>query len=363
MPGKNKKLTHKTLLKADRNSQEAASAARLSYVNNNREGITRVKKGKNYVYYFGNRQVRKKQDLERIRKLAIPPSWKDVWICKSPNGHIQATGLDLKNRKQYRYHSKWNELKNTTKFHRLYEFGKTLPGLRKRIRKDSAAKDLQKEKVLATAIDLMDKTYIRIGSNGYEKMNGSYGLTTLKDRHVTISKDKILFSFTGKKGVAHRISLKNKRLARIVKDCKDIPGKTLFQYYDQQGKQHAIDSGMVNDYIKQITGEEFSAKDFRTWAGSVQAVEYLRSGQNDNNINGKKLAVDMLDAVSEKLGNTRNVCKKYYVHPRLISLCEEKTFKEEMLKGVGKKESSKSFTEGENILMCILRKGVVDNKQ
>ena len=357
MPDHAKKLTHKALLKADQDVQEAASVANLTYVSNNNSGITRTKKGNNYIYYTGNKQLKDKQQLERIRKLAIPPSWTDVWICKSPNGHIQATGLDLKGRKQYRYHSKWNELKNATKFHRLYEFGKTLPGLRKRVKKDIAKKELSRKKVLATAIDLMDKTYIRVGNNGYEKMNGSYGLTTLKDRHVNISKDKIIFSFTGKKGIDHTIRLKDKRLASIVKQCRDIPGKTLFQYYSPDGEQKAIDSGMVNDYIKQATGIEFSAKDFRTWAGSVQAVEYLRSEKNLEELEGKKIVSAMLDEVSEKLGNTRNVCKKYYVHPELISLCEENAINTDMLKA-NKKEGTDSFSAGENILMCLLKKTI-----
>jgi DNA topoisomerase-1 len=273
-------------------------------------------------------------------------------------GHIQATGLDLKNRKQYRYHHKWNELRNETKFHRLYEFGKTLPGLRKKIKKDIAIKDLSREKVLATAINLMDKTYIRVGNNGYEKMNGSYGLTTLKDKHVDIRQDKIVFSFTGKKGIDHTIKLKDRKLASIVKQCRDIPGKTLFQYYDEQGEQKAIDSGMVNNYIRGATGVEFSAKDFRTWAGSVQAIEYFCDQDNlPKGFNGKKVAVEMLDSVSEKLGNTRSVCKKYYVHPLLISLCEENKLTPGLLKN-GNKKGNNSFTKCENILMNLLKKNI-----
>lgn len=351
----NKKLTHAVLLEADRDSRMAAQAATLTYVSDQDPGISRVKKGKNFIYMSGGRQVKDKSVLERIRKLVIPPAWTDVWICKSPNGHIQATGLDAKKRKQYRYHPRWNELRNETKFHKLYEFGKKLPMIRKQIKKDINTRELSREKVLATVIELMDKTYIRIGNYGYEKMNGSYGLTTLKDKHVNISQDKVVFSFTGKKGIDHTIQLKDKRLARIVKECRDIPGKDLFQYYDTDGNKKPIDSGMVNLYIKDATGTEFSAKDFRTWAGSVQAIEFFRSPSTIlDEKDSKKNVLAMLDCVSKKLGNSRNVCKKYYVHPQLVKLCEENRMIDE-LKSNGKK-SAKGYTEGEQVLMCILKK-------
>lgn len=349
------KLTHRALLKAERDARHAASMAALTYISSDSEGITREKRGKKFLYYLGKKQVRDKQQLERIRKLAIPPSWKNVWICKSPNGHIQATGTDLRERKQYRYHSKWNALRNETKFHKLFEFGKTLPKLRKKIRSDMKSRDLSRDKVLATAINLMDKTYIRIGNNGYEKMNGSYGLTTLKDKHVKFLNGGVAFSFTGKKGIDHSIQLKDRKLASIIKQCRDIPGKTLFQYYDEQGKQNTIDSGMVNSYIKEATSQEFSAKDFRTWAGSLQAVEYFRENPDIAEREDKKKAtVEMISAVSEKLGNTAAVCKKYYIHPQLISLCEEGKITADLLKG--RKKGSESFTQTEDILMCILKK-------
>lgn len=355
----NKKLSHAAFLSVAGDARKAASAAELVYVNDRDAGIKRQAKGKSFIYLIGNKQVqvKDKKQLERIRKLAIPPSWKNVWICKSPNGHIQATGLDLRNRKQYRYHSRWNELRNETKFHRLYEFGKKLPRLRKVLKKDIAVKALSREKVLATVIDLMDKTYIRVGNNEYEKANGSYGLTTLKDRHVSISRDKIIFSFTGKKGIDHTIPLKNKKLASIVKQCRDIPGKTLFQYYDQAGEKKAIDSGMVNNYIREAIEKDFSAKDFRMWAGSLQALEYIRSNGNAEATakDVKKTVLAMLDSVSEKLGNTRNICKKYYIHPKLISLCEENKITPDLfeLNGVPKTET---LSQGEHILMKILKK-------
>jgi len=350
------KPTHRALLKAERDARHAASMAALTYINSDSEGITREKRGKSFLYYVGRKQVRDKQQLERIRKLVIPPSWKNVWICKSPNGHIQATGTDLRDRKQYRYHNKWNALRNETKFHKLYEFGKTLPKLRKKIRSDMKSKELSRNKVLATAINLMDKTYIRIGNYGYEKMNGSYGLTTLKDKHVKFLNGSVSFSFTGKKGIDHSIKLKDRKLASIIKQCRDIPGKTLFQYYDDEGTQHPIDSGMVNSYIKEATSQEFSAKDFRTWAGSLQAVEYFRENPDLSEREDKKKAtVEMINAVSEKLGNTAAVCKKYYIHPQLISLCEEGKITPDLLKSKRKRETE-SFAQSEDILMCILKK-------
>jgi DNA topoisomerase-1 len=351
------KFSHRSLLKAERDARHAASVASLTYINSDCEGITRVSKGKKFVYFNGRKQVRDKFQLERIRKLAIPPSWKDVWISKSPNGHIQATGTDLRGRKQYRYHAKWNALRNETKFHKLYEFGKTLPKLRKKIRRDMKSKDLSREKVLATAIDLMDKTYIRIGNNGYEKMNGSYGLTTLKDRHVKFQNGTLAFSFTGKKGIDHAIRLKDRKLAAIIKQCRDIPGKTLFQYYDSEGKQRPIDSGMVNSYIKEATSMEFSAKDFRTWAGSLQAVEYFRENPDlEEREDKKKVVKEMIESVSDKLGNTATVCKKYYIHPQLVALCEEGKMTADLLKD--DKKSGSDFTQSENILMCILKKSI-----
>lgn len=317
-------LSHQQLLQADRDHKKAAKVARLIYVDMNAPGILRVKKGKGYSYYLNDELVQDEETLERIKKLAIPPSWSEVWICSSPDGHIQATGLDLNGRKQYRYHATWHTLRNETKFHRLYEFGKALPRLRRKVQKDMDNKELSEDKVLAAAISLMEKTYIRVGNNDYEKLYGSYGLTTLKDNHVSIKKDELRLCFTGKKGIEHEITLKNKKLARIVKQCRDIPGKKLFQYYDAEGNKKSIDSGMLNNYIRNATSEDFSAKDFRTWAGSLQAVQCLRTlGECIEVADIRKNIVAMLDLVSEKLGNSRNICKKYYVHPGLVRMYEE----------------------------------------
>ena len=354
-------LKHKDFLKVDKHYEEAAVAAHLLYVKDSEPGITRVKKGKGFAYYFQDKAIKTKKELDRIRKLVIPPAWMNVWICPLENGHIQATGLDLRKRKQYRYHELWNKLRNETKYHRLYEFGKVLPKLRLQVEKDMAIKDLNQQKVLATIISLMERTYIRVGSNEYEKMNGSYGLTTLKDKHVAITGDKILFSFKGKKGIEHHISLKNKKLARMVKQCRDIPGKELFQYYDADGQRRSIDSGMVNHYIHEAAGSDFSAKDFRTWAGSVHALQAFRSlGEALTVSENKKNIVAALDEVSKKLGNTRTVCKKYYVHPALIKLYEENNLAGYLseLDKLEEPDNKTGLTAEERVLMKILQQSV-----
>lgn len=352
-------LSHKEFLQVDRDYERTASAAHLVYVSDRQPGIRRLKKGKGFSYLLDKGPIKDKKALDRIRKLAIPPSWSEVWICTDEKGHIQATGLDLRGRKQYRYHALWNSLRNETKFHRLYEFGKALPPLRAKMEEDLRGKELSQEKVLAAVISLMERTYIRVGNNEYEKTNGSYGLTTLKNKHVSIAGDKLMFSFIGKKGVHHDITLRSKRLARIVSQCHDIPGKELFQYYTEDGNRRSIDSGMVNAYIRQATRLDFSAKDFRTWAGTLHALQVFRTlGEATTATDIKKNIIAVLDAVSEKLGNTRTVCKKYYVHPGLIQLYEENKlvkYLRELDATEGEGEAGETLTAEEGILMKILK--------
>lgn len=352
-------LSHKEFLEVSRDHEQAASAAHLVYVSDSKPGITRHRSGKGFAYRLAGRPVRDREVLERIRGLVIPPAWTQVWICPLANGHIQATGLDARKRKQYRYHTLWNSLRNQTKFHRMYEFGKALPGLRAKVEADLRSRELSREKVLATVLSLMERTYIRVGSNEYEKENGSYGLTTLKNKHVSISGDTLAFSFTGKKGVHHDIRLHSKRLARVVSQCREIPGKELFQYYDSDGSRHSIDSGMVNQYIHEAVGEEFTAKDFRTWAGSLHALEALRGvGEAAGVTECRKNLVTVLDEVSRKLGNSRAVCKKYYVHPGLIRLYEENKLMKYLaeLGAAGTPADGQTgLTPEEEVLMKILR--------
>jgi DNA topoisomerase-1 len=356
--GQLEKVTHRQYLKINRDYAKAATLADLVYVSDADPGIIRSKKGRGYMYAYDGKVIRKKEDILRIRSLAIPPSWTSVWICTLANGHIQATGLDLRKRKQYRYHPLWSVLRNETKFHRMVEFGKALPALRQQLEIDLNQRNLTAPKVIATVVSLMERTYIRIGSGEYEKQNGSHGLTTLKDKHVAIAGDTIKFSFKGKKGINHNITLKSKRLARIVKNCREIPGAELFQYYDSAGNKHPVDSGMINSYIKETTGMDFTSKDFRTWAGSLNLLRSLQAmGEAVTQAEQKKNIVAALDEVSLKLGNTRTVCKKYYVHPGLIALYEQNSLNK-YLKALECGEPAETATclhEDEQGLMKILQ--------
>lgn len=307
-----------------KDAKKCAEAVDLIYIDDHQPGIRREKSGNDFEYYRDKKKVRDRDTLERIRTLVIPPAWENVWICSSANGHLQATGTDARGRKQYKYHPQWTALRNHTKFYRLLQFGKSIPRIREHLERDLAKRGLPAEKVLAAVVCLMDQTSIRIGNSAYEKLYGSFGLTTLKDQHVKIQGDRMQFIFKGKKGVAQKVSIKNKRLARIVKSCRDIPGKELFQYYDHEGNHKSIDSGMVNAYLKEISGEDFTAKDFRTWSGTVHALTALGAMDTaTTKTELKKNLVAALDSVATHLGNTRTVCKKYYVHPLILTLYEE----------------------------------------
>jgi DNA topoisomerase-1 len=331
----------------------------LEYVTDADPGIVREKQGTGYRYTLKGIPVKDKDILLRIKKLVIPPAWTRVWICPNINGHIQVTGYDVKNRKQYKYHPNWNTVRNQTKFHRLYEFGKVLPQMRKKMEDDISHSNLSKEKVLATVVSLMERTFIRIGNSEYERLYGSYGLTTLKDGHVDINGATLKFSFKGKKGVYHSVTLKNKRLAKIVQTCKDIPGKELFQYLDENGVRCSIDSGMINNYIREATGKDFSAKDFRTWAGTLSILSSFKAlGQAQTQAEKKKNIVAALDEVSSKLGNTRTICKKYYVHPEIIRLYEEDNLQKYLreLDDIERPDDNSDLTQEEKVLMKILKK-------
>ncbi|MEO5997205.1 MAG: DNA topoisomerase IB [Chitinophagaceae bacterium] len=336
---------------------KTAQAVNLIYVANTDPGIIRVRKGKTFEFILENKKVKDKDTLQRIKSLVIPPAWEEVWICKLGNGHLQTTGLDVKKRKQYRYHQLWNVLRNQTKFYRLLEFGKVLPAMRLQLETDISLPGLPLEKVLATVVSLMERTNIRVGNCFYEKLYGSFGLTTFKDKHVSINGQQIRFSFKGKKGVCHDINIKSKRLASIVQKCKDIPGKELFQYINDNGDNKSIDSGMVNDYIKRISGSDFTAKDFRTWAGTVQALlAFKELGVSETQTESKRKIVEALDTVAKLLGNTRTVCKKYYVHPVVISLYEDQSLKKYIteLNSIENDDNKSDLTMEEKVLMRIL---------
>lgn len=338
--------------------EKSAEAINLIYVHDTEPGIKRIKKGKEFEYLVEEaKSIKDQEHLNRIKSLVIPPAWENVWICVLPNGHLQATGIDVKKRKQYRYHPSWNYLRNHTKYYRLYQFGKALPKIRLQLEKDLSLPGLPVQKVLAAVISLMERTNIRVGNSMYEKLYGSFGLTTLKDKHVQIAGSDLKFSFKGKKGVHHEISLKNKKLSKIVKACRDIPGKELFQYYTPDGEKKSIDSGMVNEYIKKSCGEEFTAKDFRTWSGTLHAfLAFKEIGFFETATEAKKKVVEALDMVSRHLGNTRTVCKKYYVHPVILSLYETKSLQKYLhqLDAIQEDDNKAGLTREEKIVMKIL---------
>ncbi|KEY19630.1 DNA topoisomerase IB [Kaistella antarctica] len=353
------KISPSKILKIMKDPEKSATAVNLIYTNDSEnQGIARKKRGKKFNYFSGEQKIKDQEEIQRINQLAIPPAWENVWICALQNGHLQATGIDAKKRKQYRYHTVWNALRNHTKFYRMLQFGEALPNIRLHLEQDLAHRKLDKRKVLALVVSLMERTNIRIGNNIYEKLYGSFGLTTLKDQHVEIKGQKIQFSFKGKKGVYHDIDLKNAKLAKAVKNCRDIPGKELFQFYDDDGQRHPIESGMVNDYIKEISGENFSAKDFRTWSGTVNALiafKEIEAQESDDNQKTKiKNAIEM---VACELGNTSTVCRKYYIHPLVINLYENDSIKKYLkeLDEIEVDDGKAGLTKEELIVMKILQ--------
>jgi DNA topoisomerase I len=346
----------KELKKAMQDPVASAKAVKLVYVNSFDEGILRKRAGKGFIYQFRNRIIKDKKTLQRIRSLVIPPAWIDVWICAIAEGHLQATGKDVRGRKQYKYHPLWSELRSKTKYYRLLELGKVLPVVRKQIEKDIALPGLPKEKVLAVVIKLMEKTGIRTGNEFYEKLYGSFGVTTLKDKHANINGSIVKFCFRGKKGVEHTVSLKSKKLAKIIGQCRDIPGKALFQYIDEGGERQTIESGMVNEYLRNITEGDFTAKDLRTWCGSVIALTaFKEAGSCEDEKEAAKKINEVLDKVSLQLGNTRAVCKKYYVHPVLPELYEKGRLEKWVKKIRATKKNNDGLLPEEKIFMQILQ--------
>lgn len=346
------------IVKIMNDPEASAKAVHLVYTSDaETAGITRRKTGKKYSYFKDGEKIKDKNEISRINKLVIPPAWENVWICALENGHLQATGFDVKKRKQYRYHPLWSALRNHTKFYRMLQFGYALPDIRLQIEQDLALRNFEKKKILALIVSLMQRTNIRIGNNAYEKLYGSFGLTTLKGRHVKINGQKITFEFKGKKGIMHHIDLKSRRLAKLVQKCKDIPGKELFQYMDEEGNRHSVDSGMVNDYIKKISGEDFTAKDFRTWSGTVSAlIAFKEIGYAENNTQYKKKVKEALEIVAGHLGNTSTVCRKYYVHPLVINLYENNTIKKYLdeLEEIEVNDGKAGLTQEEKLVLKIL---------
>lgn len=315
----------KKLEKIGRDPKTTAKAVGLRYVADSTPGYTRKKAGSGWSYIDPDgKTVKDAALINRFNRLVIPPAYTNVWISPFDNGHLQFTGTDAADRKQYRYHADWNKIRNQSKYHRLQTFASYLPDIRKQVDKDLARPNLDHDKVVALVVRLMELTSIRVGNESYKKLYGSFGLTTLQDRHVKIDGTNLKFEFKGKKGVFHKVALQSRKLAKLVKQCRDIPGKELFQYYNQDGSRCSVGSGDINTYLKNITGEDFTAKDFRTWAGSVSALYAFKEvGEFETVTECKKKIVSVLDEVAINLGNTRTVCKKYYVHPTVIKSYEE----------------------------------------
>lgn len=305
---------------AAENVRQEARSAGLRYVDDRLPGIARKtgRHGFRYVDHDG-KPLRDAEELARIRSLAIPPAWTDVWICRWRNGHLQATGRDARGRKQYRYHAQWHRVRDEAKYERLHAFGMALPALRERIDAALALPGLPRDKVLAAIVHLLQVTLMRIGNREYARDNNSFGMTTLRKKHVRVDGSHIRFEFRGKSGVRHSIRLQDRRLARIIARTRELPGQELFQYVDDAGQRHAIGSSDVNDYLRAATGEEYTAKDFRTWAGTVLAAAMLRECEPCvSQSQGKQQVAQAIAMVAQRLGNTPAVCRKCYVHPEVI---------------------------------------------
>lgn len=340
--------------------EAAAEAAGLRYVTDRDPGFTRRRFGSGFAYLDPDgKRIRRGPHLERIESLRIPPAWKQVWICIRSDGHLQCTGRDDRGRKQYIYHERWIEIRNQTKFEKLLLFAEKLPSIRKRIEKDLGAPGLARERVLATIVAIMDKTMIRIGNEEYARANESFGLTTLRDQHVAIRGSRMKFRFKGKHGVQHEIELEDPRLARVVRRCQDLPGQELFLYEDDEGAFVPVGSEDVNSYLREISGEDITAKDFRTWGGSVLAARFLCAVTDCGSARKRKSAVlEALRETARGLGNTVAVCRKYYVHPVVLASFEAGLLAKEMsrLTKALKKARNKELDEHELLLQRLLSK-------
>jgi len=342
------------------NSQhiQAAKEAGLVYVSDETPGITRHKSGKGFVYKDPKgKSVKDFETLVRIRHLAIPPAWTDVWICPSPRGHIQAVGRDARGRKQYRYHEKWREVRDEEKYEKIIDFAKALPIIRRKTREHLKLPGLPKQKVLAAIVQIMEKTLIRVGNEEYAKHNHSYGLTTLQDKHARIKGGRIEFHFRGKSGVEHEIDLSDPRLAQIAKKCQDLPGQELFQYLDETGKVCDIKSEDVNEYLRELTGEDFTAKDFRTWAGTVLAAQALEEvGAFTTQTQAKRNVVVAVETVAKQLGNTKAVCRKCYIHPAILQSYFDGSLAQALAKKAGELARSRNQRPDEAAVLRMLQR-------
>jgi len=343
-------------------SVAAAEAAGLRYVSGDGPGISRRRAGKGFTYIgVDSKPLRHKAALERIAALVLPPAWQNVWICPIANGHIQAVGRDARGRKQYRYHARYREIRDETKFGRMLAFGAALSKIRQRVEKDLALPGLPQRKVIAAIVRLLDETCIRVGNEEYAKANKSYGLTTLQDRHVRFHGDALHLQFRGKSNQDHDVTLKDRRLAKIVKQCQDLPGQELFQYKLEDGAYGKVDSADVNDYLREITEQDFSAKDFRTWHGSgLMAQQLMELGPAQSETEAKRNIAAAVKVTARRLGNRPAACRKYYVHPAVFESYEEQTIFRTMRRADG---DSGNELRREELALLRLVKSYVNSRE
>ncbi|MCU7520113.1 MAG: DNA topoisomerase IB [Ignavibacteria bacterium] len=345
--------------------EEVAEAAGLRYVSDEDPGFSRKGQGKGFIYLEKNdNKLTDPKHVIRIEALVIPPAWTNVWICPYSNGHIQATGRDQKGRKQYIYHAGWEDIRNTNKFNLMIRFGETLPLIRARVDEDLRKHGLPREKVMAILVRLLEETLIRIGNHEYAKQNDSYGLTTLRNKHMETDGSKVRFIFKGKSGKQWDVDIENKRLAKLIKQCQELPGQHLFQYLDEEGNRQTVDSADVNSYLKEIIEQDFTAKDFRTWGGTVRAAKELYDlGMAEDEKDKQKNIVLAIKKVSRALNNTPSVCRKYYIHPEIISAYMDNSLFEHMESASKNVESSRfALSTEENAVLNILKEGLLQKE-
>jgi DNA topoisomerase I len=350
---------------AIREPAEAARAAALRHVNDSQPGIQRRRSGRGFGYVDPTgTSVRDKGTLARIRALAIPPAWTDVWICPLPNGHLQATGRDARRRKQYRYHARWRDVRDAAKYERLMLFGSALPRIREHVERDLARPGLPREKILATIVRLLETTFIRVGNEEYARTNGSFGLTTLENRHVRVEGDTLRFRFRGKSGKTHSIDVNDRRLARLVKRCRELPGQDLFQYLDEAGQVQGVNSADVNEYVRAAAGDEFTAKDFRTWAGTLLAARCLNHPDGEESSpSAKSVVTRAVESVARQLGNTPAICRKCYIHPAVLSAFQEPAILAIWQEAATGDVSSVGMNPEERALLRFLEQQTVDGRR
>jgi len=339
-------------------TEQSAEKAGLHYVTDEQPGYTRKKGagGKFQYYDTKGERITDEKKLDRLRKLVIPPAYENVWISPDPKGHLQFTGRDARGRKQYRYHPEWAAARNTSKFSRMLAFGELLPAIRDAIKHDLATRTFSRRKVTALALQILDSSLIRVGNEEYAKSNKSYGLTTLRNKHAEISGSTIKLHFKGKKGVEQEVGIKDRKLARIIKACKEIRGQHLFQYFDEEGQKHILESGDVNEYLKEVTEMDFSAKDFRTWGGSVLMLKCLQQKlEGEPDPDPEKCVKEAVKEVAKGLGNTPTVCSKYYIHPQVAELFKSSKLQELIKKAKAHRHKTKGLSEPETVLLKMLK--------